>query len=223
MALSVTLLATLARNIRPNSYGRRYAGVRRTAKPLLEEEQMKAFLSRGCLALAGAFVLSIAGAGVASASSYSTGDIQRAIPDNGVVSIKIQVPDKGHVQSVRLGLRAKHTCPADMTIHLESPDGKSVTLFDGPLNGDGCGTGNDAFGSGNNSCSGNKGIFTDSASTSVANLTPPYVGKFQPNQPLEAFEGHQIQGSWHLFIVDDVNADSGRVGCVKLVLHHTSD
>jgi subtilisin-like proprotein convertase family protein len=181
---------------------------------------MKAYLRLGCLALVGAFVISMAGAGVASAGTWSTGSISRAIPDNGSVSVKIPVPQRGKIQSMQVALRAKHSCPSDLVVRIESPDGHFVILSD--ENGTSCGVNPNGFGSGNVSCSGNKTIFDDDATADIETASSPFVGRFQPEQTLETMNGRQMQGAWHLIIDDNAGDDTGTIGCVKLIIHHTA-
>lgn len=100
---------------------------------------------------------------------------------------------------------------AGISLQLTSPNGTSVILSqnNGGLNanyGSGCGLGSAT-------------TFDDSAPESINDAAPPYVGSFQPAQPLSAFNllsGTNLNGNWTLNIVDEFPGDTATLECWSL-------
>ncbi|MEG3586491.1 MAG: S8 family serine peptidase [Actinomycetota bacterium] len=116
------------------------------------------------------------------------------------------------ISDVELGLRFDHTYLADLNIYLIHPDGTEVLL----ARRDGGSQNN--YGSGNQDCTGELALFTDGASQSISDGTPPYVGESRPREPFSAFAGKPSVGNWTLRIVDDWDWDQGTFYCGHLVI-----
>jgi subtilisin-like proprotein convertase family protein len=87
-----------------------------------------------------------------------------------------------------------HTFAGDLTIDLISPAGTTVRLFN--RNG---GSGDNLTGT----------VFDDAATTAISDGAAPFTGTFRPAQPLSAFDGEQLHGTWKLKVVDNAGDDTG--------------
>ena len=83
---------------------------------------------------------------------------------------------------------------SDLEISLISPAGTTVRLA------------NHVGGSGDNFTN---TVFDDEAATAIGSGTPPFTGSFRPFQPLSAFDGQVIAGTWKLKVVDMAPTDAG--------------
>jgi subtilisin-like proprotein convertase family protein len=143
-------------------------------------------------------------------SSASSGNVNAAIPDLGVVEVPINVPDVGAVTDVNVRVRLNHTFDGDLILTLVSPDGTQVTLSNRR------GSSGDNFGSGANDCSGTPTVFDDEATLAISAGTAPFAGSFTPDQPLSGFDGKATAGTWKLRVSDNAAADVGTVFCAQL-------
>lgn len=112
------------------------------------------------------------------------------------------------LQSVSLIIQ--HTWPADLKIELESPAGETslLTQFNGTVS--------DNFGVVASDCS-QPAIFSDEACQSIKESSPPFVGSFIPEEPLNVFNAMTNKnGLWKLRICDDAFNDRGILKYVKL-------
>jgi subtilisin-like proprotein convertase family protein len=89
-----------------------------------------------------------------------------------------------------------HTWDDDLTIVLISPDGHRVVLAD-RVGGD-----QNDF---------NNTIFDDGAESSITVASAPFRGRFQPVEPLSAFENKLANGIWTLEVEDRANKDGGEL------------
>jgi subtilisin family serine protease/secreted trypsin-like serine protease/subtilisin-like proprotein convertase family protein len=143
-----------------------------------------------------------------------------AMPDIGgqddLSEFTFTMPDNGTVEDVLLGIRLDHTYVADLNISLIHPDGTEVLLA--RRNG----ASQNNYGNGDASCAGNLAYFTDDASESISDRSPPYVGESRPREALSAFDGKSTVGDWTLRILDDWDWDQGTFYCGRLLLTTTS-
>ena len=86
-----------------------------------------------------------------------------------------------------LTLDLSHTFDADVTAVLESPDGTRVRLFSGIG-----GSGDDFINT----------TLDDRASTPITSGSAPFTGRFQPQEPFNAFIGQPADGMWTLELND---------------------
>jgi uncharacterized repeat protein (TIGR01451 family) len=175
---------------------------------------------------AAAVALACAGSAAASTTTYSSGDLSVAMPDNtpAGIDVPLAIPDRGTDYALRVLLRVSHTFNADIDASLKAPDGTTLSLFT-DVNG-----GGDGLGDGAQSCSGTLLTLDDAAPTAIetAAVPPPgtgLTGTFRPETParLATFNGHELAGVWTLHMVDDAAGDLGDVHCFQLqvtqVLH----
>jgi len=146
---------------------------------------------------------------VTKAKTFSSGDLNRPLPDNALAVSKLNVKKQGKIKDVDVRVRADHAAPNDLVFAIRSPKGKYVKLQDfddatGPN-----------IGTGPNSCDGTPYVFNDDAPTPFPGGVPA-VGVFQPQFPLSKLDGSLMKGRWEL-LVDDVNTgDAGTLGCWQL-------
>ncbi len=130
-------------------------------------------------------------------TTHTSTDVPKSIPDGsstGVTSVFTSGTNANlHDVNVTIG-SITHTWVSDLTIDLTSPAGTTVRLF------------NEHGGSGDNFTD---TVFDDEAATSIAAASAPFTGSFRPFQPLSAFDGQNVQGTWTLKIVDHFAADVG--------------
>ena len=139
------------------------------------------------------------------------------IPDNnpiGVSSPIVVSNFNGTIGKVTVGLHITHTFDFELQLQLIAPDGTTVTLSQ---NNGGQG---DNFGVG---CSPDslRTQFDEAATTAISAGNPPFVGVFQPDQPLSNFNlksGTNVNGIWQLKVVDQLAIDIGAIQCWSLFL-----
>jgi len=148
--------------------------------------------------------------GSGTTTTYSTGNLAVAIPDDEIVDVPVDVTTDRAILKAVASVRLDHSSDEDLSISLISPAGTEVALSDG--NG---GTGDD-YGGGANDCSGTPTSFDDIAATPITAGGAPFAGSFRPEEPLSAFAGENQEGGWILRIVDSGDGDTGTVGCVQL-------
>jgi subtilisin-like proprotein convertase family protein len=133
-------------------------------------------------------------------ASQASGDVPKSIPDNnpaGVTS-NLVVSAFGILSDMNVTIGSlTHTWDGDLVIQLISPAGTTVTLA------------NRTGGASNSGDNYTNTVFNDAAATPISSGTPPYTGSFQPFQPLSAFNGQQIHGTWMLKVADLAVADTG--------------
>lgn len=158
-------------------------------------------------------VAALAFAAVAFAATktrtFSTGSISKPIRDQDVRFQKIAVDKRGTLKDLNVAVRADHTEIEDLTLLLESPQGKFVKLYTNAVSGGDLGSGADT-------CGGDATVFDDEAATDVESGTAPLAGSFRPEQSLSRFDGRQIHGKWTLIISDGDGSDSGTLYCADL-------
>jgi len=100
-----------------------------------------------------------------------------------------------------------------ITMRLIGPNGTNVLLSqnigEGGTNyGSGCGSGLET-------------VFDDAAALPISLGSPPFMGSFQPQQPLSAFDflsGANLNGTWHLQVQDEFSTDTDLLECWSLTI-----
>lgn len=97
-----------------------------------------------------------------------------------------------------------------LSLSLIGPSGTNVLLSANNGAGSGFGVG----------CGpGYETTFDDAASVSILNGVPPFVGSFQPQQPLSVFKlanGTNLNGTWYLQVSDEFPGDTAELACWSL-------
>jgi subtilisin-like proprotein convertase family protein len=141
-----------------------------------------------------------------------------ALPDMSATDSPLNVSGmSGQIVGVRVAVHLTHTSDSDLTISLIAPDGTTAILANRR------GGSSENFGS---TCTPNppwdsRTIFDDSAATAIGSGTPPFAGKFKPEQALSVFNdktGDAVNGSWRLRVTDSTGADVGAIDCWTLWL-----
>ena len=135
--------------------------------------------------------------------TYTSGVVNKAIPDPGTATSTIVVGDTGTVLDVNVTLNINHTWDSDLRVMLRGPNGLAVVLLD--RNG----------GSGDN--------FTatkldDEASTNLSAGSAPFTGTFLPNDSRPSYEvlspyfdGIPANGNWTLEVQDVLKRYTGKL------------
>ncbi len=130
-----------------------------------------------------------------------------AIPGNDPLGVSdtIVIAGSGVIADLRVCLRIDHTRVGDLSASLTHVEtGTTVTLVDRP------GVPSSPLG-----CSGDDiiAVLDDAAAAAVedecAGAVPTIAGTFLPNEPLSAFDGEGIAGSWRLTVADIANPNTG--------------
>lgn len=138
-----------------------------------------------------------------------------AIPDNnpaGANSFVVVSNITGALGKVTVSIYITHTFDSDLKISLVSPDGTNTILSANE------GSSGDNFGI---SCvpDSNRTVFDDSSTNTLSVHPPPFLGVFQPDQPLSVFigkSGTNVNGAWALHVVDQAPGDVGTIQCWSL-------
>jgi len=139
--------------------------------------------------------------------NYSVVDIGAPIPDNSTTGYEdwFGVGGFGQIVDLNVSVAINHTWVGDVKVVLKHDDtGTAVTIIDRP------GEPASFFG-----CSGNNidATLDDAAVSPVENecaLTEPTIaGTFSPNNPLSAFNGESLHGTWRLIVTDNAGGDTG--------------
>ena len=147
---------------------------------------------------------------------YDSVAVPVQIPDNSPAGADSPITVSGFssaLQKATVSLYLTHTYDSDLLLELVSPDGVTNVLA---ANVGGSG---DNFGS---SCAdGSRTVFDDGASIGISQGSPAFVGSYRPAQPLSIFNGRtgtNVNGTWHLFVVDQAAFDVGTIQCWSLSL-----
>ncbi|HSJ16758.1 MAG TPA: hypothetical protein VK920_01525 [Solirubrobacterales bacterium] len=167
------------------------------------------------VAVSASAILVVPGAAGAKSKLFSSGPINRPIPNNDPVGVfaPIGVGKKGTVKDVNVAVRISHPNVSQLSLYLFKRE-KYVRLATGVG-----GAGNN-FGSGTADCNGTFTIFDGAAPTFIHHGTAPFNGAFRPSESLAAFDGDKTKGTWRLFAVDSTGGTSGLVNCWVLSLKY---
>jgi uncharacterized repeat protein (TIGR01451 family) len=140
-----------------------------------------------------------------------------AIPDNDPTgaSSPITVSNfTGGLKKVAVALNINHPFDVDLILTLIAPDGTTNVLAanQGQFGGN--------FGIG---CSpdSNRTLFDDDATNFVGQGTAPFLGSFRPETPFVVYEGKtgtNVNGTWQLHAVDQIQFGTGTIQCWSLFL-----
>lgn len=155
------------------------------------------------LALAGlvaatmlALLLAVPGGGAQTALAAGTVDCTPVapvpIPDNGKGNAECTVTKTGTIKDLNVSINVKHSFKQDLEIQVTHVDtGTQVVLID-------------------NKCGSNNDIVATLDDEGAA-LGCPISGTVQPQNPLSAFDGESIAGTWRLTALDQQAQDSGSI------------
>ena len=160
-------------------------------------------------------ILAVPSVAGAKSKAFSSGPINRPIPNNDPVGVfaPVGVGKKGTVKDVNVAVRISHPNVSQLSLYLFKGE-KYVRLASGVG-----GAGND-FGSGSPDCAGTFTIFDGAAPTFIQTGSPPFNGGFRPSESLAVFNGDKTKGTWRLLAFDDAGGTSGLVNCWVLDLKY---
>ena len=105
-----------------------------------------------------------------------------------------------------------HTWVGDLIVRLTSPGGTTVTMID-RIGVPATSIGN----SGNNFCQ--TVLDSDGGAPPIENAGAaenPFTSTYSPNNPLDAFDGEDPNGTWTLFVSDNAGSDTGSIRAFSL-------
>ena len=141
---------------------------------------------------------------VNNCKTFESGDVPKSITGSLATTVesKVSVLSGGIISDVNLnGFQGFHEFFRDLEVHLVSPAGTDVLLFESK-----CGSFNGSF----------HLNFDDSAPGPLA--CPPSNGSlvYQPEEPLSAFNGEDAVGDWVLRVRDNVISSGGTINAYAL-------
>jgi len=129
--------------------------------------------------------------------SHSSTDTPLSLPDLSTTVSTLVVGSGGTINDINVTVSINHTFDGDLRIFLDHVEtATTVQLF---ANYGGAGANIFA-------------TFDDEAGLHISSGFPNYGGgAYRPTQPLSAFDGQSVAGTWKLRIIDDNQFDSGRL------------
>ncbi|MCB9133901.1 MAG: choice-of-anchor B family protein [Anaerolineales bacterium] len=127
------------------------------------------------------------------------------IADNTTATDTFVIGNTGTLQDLNVALNATHTYVGDLSFSLTHQDtGTSVTMIDRPgYTGAGFGC------SGNNVAAELDDEGSDGPVENQCGSDPALFGHPTPNNPLSAFDGEDLAGTWVLAVTDSAGGDTG--------------
>lgn len=128
-----------------------------------------------------------------------------AIVDNATVSDSMPLPVSGNILDINLSINAAHSWVGDTTFVLQHVDtGTTVTVIDRPgYSGTGFGCSSDNI----DVLLDDEGV--DGPVENQCATSPALFGNPTPNNPLSAFDGEDLSGTWTLSVTDSAGGDTG--------------
>jgi subtilisin-like proprotein convertase family protein len=152
--------------------------------------------------------------------AFSSGDVNRPIPDLGTVEVPIRVSGSLPLAKLRVSVRISHSRDSDLVLHLLDPRGRQYLLAARVG-----GRGHD-FGAGGRSCRGQVTTFEDDVefSPGIAQGTAPFVGSFgtwvegtdRGGDLGAGWHRKQAAGLWRLRIRDVRRGNVGTLHCWRI-------
>lgn len=143
-----------------------------------------------------------------AADARESVDLPKPTVDNAAVDSTISVGGVETIKSMRVSVWLTHPQDSELSISLIGPDGTTINLS----------SGNGGLESNYGITCNARTIFDDNAGESITSLSvsPPYWGRYAPEQPLAAFTGKsgaQVNGNWTLRVNDAAGGFTGTIHC----------
>jgi subtilisin-like proprotein convertase family protein len=129
---------------------------------------------------------------VAPYSAYA--GLPRSIPDPGTTNATLTIAESYKIADIDVWLDITHTQDDNLDVYLWSPQGTLVELF------------TDVGGDGDNF---DHTVLSDQALMSIEYSTAPFTGTYRPEGSLADFNGEMTNGTWTLFVRDDLEVYTG--------------
>ena len=142
---------------------------------------------------------------------FSAPGLPASVPDNNPTGITVDlgIATAKTIDTLRVRVAASHTYFGDLSADLTSPSGRVIELFERP-----------GFGPAGSDGNGFDVTFDDAATTPFQNRPSSGdgipSGSFKPNEPLSAFAGDQLSGTWKLHVWDGFSGDVGSLTAFEI-------
>ncbi|HZY42098.1 MAG TPA: Calx-beta domain-containing protein, partial [Anaerolineae bacterium] len=130
-------------------------------------------------------------------ATYTATDLPQAIPDYDPAGVNssIVIAAPGAIGDVDARVvSVTHTWDSDLVFRLSHSSGAQAYLINQR---------------GSNSDNFVNTLLDDSAATPIVSGTAPFTGRFRPEEPLSAFNGQPLSGTWTLNLSDQATGDTG--------------
>jgi subtilisin-like proprotein convertase family protein len=130
------------------------------------------------------------------------------ILDNATNRDTININRTGTILNVQVTIGSlTHSRTGDIEFSIKSPAGTEVIL---------------ASHRGGNGANYINTVFTDTATLSISQGTPPFTGFFRPEMPLDTLAGQNALGDWIFTVSDNAAGDTGRVMSYCIAISYDS-
>lgn len=144
------------------------------------------------------FTIPVGAPSLGTATSYSSTDVPKPIPDYndttqtpGSAASNLPISASGSVGNITAEVSISHNYDSDLIIKLISPNGAEVVLSN--RNG------------GSSDLGYTETVFDDHAAIAIFDGTPPFTGRFKPEEPLSQLIGTSSNGTWMLKVTDNAS------------------
>jgi subtilisin-like proprotein convertase family protein len=117
--------------------------------------------------------------------------------DASELTLDFPVPATGWISGIAVRFTVQHSFPADLDVSMRAPGGTPVL----DLTSDNGGTGMNYVDT----------YLSDNATSSITTGTPPFTGRYRPEQSLASLVGRPATGTWQLVFRDDFAGEAGTV------------
>ena len=132
------------------------------------------------------------------------------IPDSGggsgIMTLSVRGSESVIVTSLDITVNISHTFTGDLELYLVSPAEDTVLLAD---------SAGSSYGDGFVECR-----FSDDSDSLISSYSPPFTGRFRPEEPLSEVDSIATIGNWSLMAIDSASQDVGTIE--NFTLHVTS-
>lgn len=133
-------------------------------------------------------------------------NLPKPILDNQTTYDTIHVNQPGFIVDLDVNLTIYHTWDGDLSISLIGPNQTEIDLSS--HNG---GSGDNYYNT----------TFDDQASIPITSGSPPFTGRYRPEQPLAAFTYQPLVGNWILKVNDNAMGDTGQLSSWCLIFQRS--
>ncbi len=140
--------------------------------------------------------------------TFTSADVPVTINDMMQANSTITVADDFIISDVNVMLDITHPAPGELTVWLMSPSATSIFL---------------TIQRGGSGANFTQTIFDDQASVMIGLGTPPFTGRFIPDDTLSDLNGENAQGEWALIMFDGGQGNTGTLNGWSIAFNNVCD